>query len=160
MTKYKQLLLMVPGKMSRENKIDFYRPLSAQGVYQTMNVVRKMKKNLRKEPEFIFSAAALYMRQTAEIIHQTFMKSELVLRDNLYTANDENLSHFLSHLDDIFESILILAEIQPIQKLTRQLIGREVDLVPSACLCVCWPMDQSWKTIDEATGQVIQLWSP
>ena len=156
MTKCKQLLLMVPGKMNRENKIDFYRPLSAQGIYQTMNVVHKM----HEKPEFIFSATALYIRQTAEIVQQTFPKAKLVLRDNLYTANDENLCRFLVHLDDIFDSILVLAEIQPIQNLTCQLIGQELDFVPSACLCARWPLYQSWKTIDKAKGQAIQSWLP
>ena len=160
MLKHKQLMLMVPGLAKQEGKMDFYQALSPRGIYQTINVVRKIKEDSCDNPEFIFSATALYMRQTAEILHQTFPLAEVVFQDNLYTANEKNLLNFLSHLDDIFERLLILSEAEPIQKLVVQLTGQEHELLPSACLCICWPLDQSWKTIDQSNGQLTQLWMP
>lgn len=160
MLKHKQLMLMVPGLVKQEGKMDFYQALSPQGVYQTINVARKIKEDPCDNPEFIFSATALYIRQTAEILHHVFPLAEQVFRDNLYTANKENLLHFLSHLDDIFECLLILSEAVPIQKLVAQLTGQKHELLPSACLCICWPLNQSWKTIGQSNGQLTQLWMP
>lgn len=160
MHKHKQLILMVPGKQKPENKMDFYQPLSVQGIYQTVCVAEKIKEDPCDNPEFIFSATALYMRQTAEIIHQTFPSSELIFLDNLYTANKESLLRFLMQLDDIFAGVLILSESQPVQKLTLQLTGQEKKLSPSGSLCIHWPINQSWKTIGETMGRLVQLWLP
>lgn len=160
MSKYKQLMLMVPGLSKQEDKMDFYQTLSSQGIYQTINVVRKIKEDTCENPEFIFAPTALYMRQTAEIIHQSFPSSQLVFRDNLYASNEKNLLDFLIHLDDIFRCLLVLIESQAIQKLTFQLTGKEISLIPSGCLCICWPVHQAWKTIDEVKGQLVQSWQP
>lgn len=160
MLKYKQLMLMVPGLEKREGKTDFYRSLSVQGVYQTVCVAEKIKEDSCNHPEFIFAAPALYARQTAEIIQQTFPLAQLVLRDNLYAANENTLLHFLTHLDDIFGCLLILNESLPVQRLAAQLTGQIFDLSPSACLCIQWPTRQPWKTIDATTGRLIRQWLP
>lgn len=160
MSEYKQLMLMVPGMEKREDKMDFYQSLSVQGIYQTVCVAEKIKEDSCENPEFIFAATALYMRQTAEVMHQTFPSSKLVFRDNLYAANEKNLFNFLIRLDDIFRNILVLSESQPIQKLTFRLTGEEVHLTPSGCLCIHWPIHQPWKTIDETKTQLFQSWLP
>ena len=160
MTKYKQLMLMVPGVRKTENRMDFYQSLSVQGIYQTVCVAEKIKEDLCDNPEFIFSGTALYMRQTAEIMHQTFSSSELVFRDNLYAANEKNLLYFLKHLDDIFDCLLVISEWQSIQKLFIQLTGENIELNPSGCVCIQWPAHQAWKIIDDKKGKLIQIWLP
>lgn len=160
MSKYKQLMLMVPGMEKREDKMDFYRSLSVQGVYQTVCVAEKIKEDSCENPEFIFAATALYMQQTAEVMHQTFPSSKLILRDNLYAANEKILLHLLTHLDDIFECLLILAESKPIHKLIVRLAGQKMNLIPSSCICMRWPACQSWKTINENKGKMIRTWIP
>lgn len=160
MSTYKQLMLMVPGQSKQEDKMDFYQTLSSRGIYQTLKVAHKIKKDSCEKPEFIFSATALYMRQTAEIIHQTFPLSDLVFRDNLYTTNAKSLLFFLKHLDDIFAHLLILSENLSIQKLTQNLTGQKLDLESSCCLCIHWPIYQSWKDIDQTEGSLFRIWSP
>ncbi len=160
MSEYKQLLLMVPGVKKQEDKTDFYRSLSARGIYQTLNVANKIKEDSYDDPEFIFAATALYMRQTAEIIRQTFPSAVLVFRDNLYAAHEKNLLHFIMHLDDIFGCLLLLTEQQPIQELTIRLTGYTSELMPSGCLCIRWPAHQSWKNINKVPGQLVQTWLP
>lgn len=160
MSKYKQLMLMVPGLEKQEGKTDFYRSLSVQGVYQTVCVAEKIKEDSCGFPEFIFSPPTLYARQTAEIIQQTFPLARLVLRDNLYAANEQNLLNFLTHLDDIFGCLLILSEQQAIQKVLFRLTGQTIKLSHSSCLCIHWSTRQHWKTIDATKGQLIRQWLP
>ena len=157
---YKQLMLMVPGLRKTENTMDFYQSLSVQGIYQTVCVAEKIKEDSCDNPEFIFSGTALYMRQSAEIIHQTFPSSELDFRDNLYAANEKNLLYFLKNLDDIFDCLLVLSEWQAIQKLFIQLTGEGIELNPSGCVCIQWSAHQPWKIIDDKKGQLAQVWLP
>lgn len=160
MSKYKQLMLMVPGLVKQENKVDFYCSLSVQGIYQTVCVAEKMKEDSCENPEYIFTSTSLYARQTAEIMCQTFPKAILVFRDNLYAANEKNLLRFLTRLDDIFGCLLVLSESQTVQKLLVQLTGQLPDLPASTCICIQWPNNQPWKTIGEITGQLTRLWLP
>ncbi len=160
MVKYKQLILMVPGQVKKEDKMDFYQSLSAQGIYQTLNVAQKIKNDRCLNPEFIFTSTALYARQSAEIVHQILPKSELAFWDHLYAAHEKNLLHFLTHLDDIFSSLLLLSDAQGIQKLTVLLTDKKLTFSPSSSLCIHWPITQTWKTIDQNLGQLYKLWHP
>ena len=153
-------MLMVSGVSKTEDKTDFYRPLSVQGIYQTVCVAEKIKADPCANPDYILAPSALYARQTAEIMHQTFPTAEVDFRDNLYTDNEQKLLYFLRHLDDIFARLLILGENPAILKLTQNLTGRYVDLKPSCCLCIHWPIRQSWLSIDQRLGRIVRSWEP
>ncbi|MBE6446216.1 MAG: hypothetical protein E7021_02300 [Alphaproteobacteria bacterium] len=156
----KQLLLMVHGDEKRNHQVDFYRPLSVLGVCQTLNVARKMKNDSQTVPEYIFASPSLYIRQTAQIVHQTFPLSVLVLRDNLYVDDEKALFRFLTCLDDIFACLLVVAYKRPLTQLTIRLTGKKADFCRSSCACIRWPMEQSWKTIGKNKGELVDFWHP
>ena len=111
-------------------------------------------------PEYIFASPSLYIRQTAQILHQTFPLSILVLRDNLYVDDEKALLNFLTHLDDIFCCLLLVAYEVPLQQLTIRLTGKKADFRHSSCVSIRWPMEQSWKTIGKNKGELVDFWHP
>jgi phosphohistidine phosphatase SixA len=156
----KQLLLMVHGDEKRNHQVDFYRPLSVLGVCQTLNVARKMKNDSQAAPEYIFASPSLYIRQTAQILHQAFPLSVLVLRDNLYVDDERALLNFLTHLDDIFGCLLLVAYEAPLYQLTIRLTGKKADFRHSSCVSIHWPQEQSWEKITQNKGELVDFWHP
>ena len=157
---HKQLLLMVHGDEIDNHQVDFYRPLSVQGVCQTLNVVQKIKSDSPIGPEYIFASPSLYIRQTAQIIQQAFPLSVLVLRDNLYVADEKILLSFLTHLDDIFGCLLLVAYEAPLYHLTIRLTGKKTDFRRSSCASIHWPKEQSWGKIAQCKGELTDFWHP
>ena len=157
---HKQLLLMVHGDEKHIPEADFQRPLSVQGVCQTLNVANQMKIDSQICPEYIFTSSSLYARQTAQILNQAFPLAVLVSQDNLYVADDRALLRFLTRLDDIFSSLLIVAYERPLTLLTIRLTGKKAKFHASSCVYIQWPKEQSWKTIEKNRGDLVDFWHP
>lgn len=143
------------------NSTDFARRLSGEG----MSDARQIGELLRSKnaiPDLIISSAANRAIETAEIIAEKigYPDTQIEISEELYEIEIDDLLDILHHLDDQYDSVMLVGHNPPMSVLSDYLTRYGVgNLTPGSVFCCEFAVD-TWKGITKYSGVCKFLESP
>jgi len=157
MAKTKTLIIVRHAKSSWKDSTlnDIQRPLNKRGNKDAS----KMGKHLDKKkiiPQAIFSSSGLRALTTARLISvEIGMKpTEIIVEDDLYTFNSEQLLDAIKTFPDDYEKIMVVGHNPAVTDITNFLSGSEIDNIPTCGVAILKLSVDSWKDIEKNTAKL------
>jgi len=148
----KTLILVRHAKSSwRDTTLnDIQRPLNKRGNRDAPKMGEHMvKRNIL--PEVIFSSPGLRALTTARLISVKIgiAPSEIIVEDDLYTFNSEDLITFIKSISDNYNKVMIVGHNPAITDLTNYFSGSKINNVPTCGVAVLKFSIDSWKKVSK-----------
>lgn len=157
MAKNKTLIIVRHAKSSWKDSTlnDIQRPLNKRGNKDAP----KMGKHLAKKkiiPQAIFSSSGLRALTTARLISvEIGMKpTEIMVEDNLYTFNSEQLLDEIKNISDDYEKIMVVGHNPAVTEITNILSGSDIDNIPTCGVAILELSVDSWKDLGKNTAKL------
>jgi phosphohistidine phosphatase len=152
MAKHKTLILVRHAKSSWKdaNLNDIQRPLNKRGKKDAPKMGKYMAEH-KIQPEVIFSSPGLRALTTARLISVRIgiKPSDIIVDNNIYTFNSEDLLNVIKSLKNKFEKVMIVGHNPAITELVNYLCGSKIDNVPSCGVAVLKFPINSWKEVSK-----------
>ena len=157
MAEYKTLILVRHAKSSWKDTTlnDIQRPLNKRGNKDAPKMGEYMDKH-NIQPEVIFSSPGLRALTTARLISVKIgiKPSDIIVDDNIYTFNSEDLLNVIKTLKNKYEKVMIVAHNPAITDLVNYLAGSKIDNIPTCGVVVLkFPID-SWKKVSKNKARI------
>lgn len=135
---------------------DFDRPLNDRGKQDAPEMADRLQKQIKNIDAFI-SSPAKRAKKTASIFAKAYGvdKDELVLKDELYLANEKTFFSVISSLPESMNTIAVFSHNPGLTDFANALTDEiRVDNVPT-CGIFAVSFDASWQDFKEATRKFL-----
>jgi phosphohistidine phosphatase len=158
----KTLILMRHAKSSFKDKTikDSKRPLSKRGVRSAVQMAHLIKER-ELIPQTLLASKAERAKQTAEIVvRETGYSGEVILMDELFMAEADDLIKILRKTPDEIERVMIIGHNPGLESLVPLFTGRVTALPTAGVAYLSFPIEH-WEDLKKKThAELLELWRP
>jgi phosphohistidine phosphatase len=139
------------------NQKDFFRKLNLNGIKQ-LHLLNDSLKNNCLELDFVFVSNAIRTKETFQIIQHSIRYKEVIFKDDLYIASQDNLMQLLTHLNDEIGNVLIIGHNPSVSHLVTFLAGLTHYDMPTGLIAELQFESDNWRMASQNSFSLKNQW--